>query len=776
MVNRFKALFVVGLVLGAVTFGTVIALDLAGSDGVEISDGVPVSSPNNNTVTVYGSTNISLEDFAPASDTVDIVTEDGNMTVTSAGDTRVAVVASDITGSQSKFTNIIAGSTWIEVNPEDKNPIEFRGDLNEFYYSPPFDLSTKTNQDAFISGTDGGTGSVRYSNFPANTQIVAYDKDTGNILDINTTTANGVGRFDIGLSSHTLSFATSSTTNSAPELSNFEPSDGTTIRWSNETLKVDVNDSNFPDGDDVTVNFTLDGSQVSSQTISSNQTVSYSATGLSEGDHTWSVDAEDSFGNTESSSDRTFTVEHYEPEATNLQPEGDQSTTPSEVSADVSDKDFAFDGDTLTVEIYIDGTLESTQTINSNQTVTTNIPSSAQTVGQHSYLFNVTDSYDNSINVSETWQNPGWLRIYDEPPPHDNLSGTTVNATVTGEFGTVDLGSTDTGAFNFSGLPSSETYVFTLDANNYFSRSFFVTDIFSNRTAFMLNTSEASVANRITVSDRTGGFSEGTSVLIDRVINTSKVDGTPDNGPQWVSVAGDRLGATEFFDVDLEQGTRYRFRVRNDDGDTRVLSEYSAKSDGQIDLKIGSVEYTFGNRTGYQWDVTKQAVSGGNYSITFAYDDNQNLTSRVDVTVKTRENGTVIDSGSFSNGPYGEVVYVVQVNNSTWQNNEFDVEWTAERDGKTIGANRYVGAKQPLNIPITGLWKTVGYAVMTFVLAFLVGAGAGPAAAILSVGVWSGFAVYIELAPPTLGAGATILVIAMGAVVKAQQTQQARGL
>jgi len=385
MVNRSHVVFVVGLLLGLAITGA--AISLSGSDGVQLSDGVPISSPNNNTVVVNGDTNMSLENFAPSSDTVDLVTEDGNMTVTSAGDTHVAVLNTAIIGPQTKLTNIEAGSTWIKVNPEDKNPIEFRGDLNEFYYSPPFDLTTKTNQDAYISGPNGGTGTVRYSDFPANTQIVAYDKDTGTKLDTNTTTANGVGEFDIGLSSHALSFATSSSTTSAPELSNFEPADQTTIRWANETLKVDVNDSDFPSGDEVEVNFTLDGSVVSSQNITSNQTVSYSATGLAEGQHSWNVTAVDSFANTVDSSTRTFTVEHYKPIAENLTPEGGQTTTPSEVSADISDQDFAFDGDTLTVEIYIDNSLESTQTINSNQTVTASIPSSAKTVGQHSYTY-----------------------------------------------------------------------------------------------------------------------------------------------------------------------------------------------------------------------------------------------------------------------------------------------------------------------------------------------------------------------------------------------------
>jgi len=384
----------------------------------------------------------------------------------------------------------------------------------------------------------------------------------------------------------------------------------------------------------------------------------------------------------------------------------------------------------------------------------------------------VTDSYGNSINASETWQNPGYIKIYNETDPHNIVDQTPVNATVSGSFGSVDLGTTQDGTFSFSGLPPSETYVFTFEAEGYHSRSYFVEDIFANRSAFLLPTNNVtSVANRITVSDRTGRFQDGTAVLIDRVINTSTVAGMNDNGPQWVLVAGDRLGAAEFFDVDLEEGARYRFRVRNSDGDVRVLSEYSAKSDGQIDLKIGSISYQFGGAEGYKWDIESEELQNGNQSITFAYNDTENLTSSLEVELQYRSNDTVIDSATFTNGPYGEIAFTTTVDNTTWENNEFRIVWNADRDGEQISANRLVSGKQPLNLPLDGLWQAVGYALTVFVLAFLVGAGAGPAAAIIAVGLWSGFAVWVEIAPPELGAGATILVVAMGAVVKARQSQ-----
>jgi len=232
-----------------------------------------------------------------------------------------------------------------------------------------------------------------------------------------------------------------------------------------------------------------------------------------------------------------------------------------------------------------------------------------------------------------------------------------------------------------------------------------------------------------------------------------------------VTVGGDRLGAGGFYRIDLQQDARYRFRVINQQGDTRVLGEYTAKSAGVVNLEIGSVSYSLGEGTDtWQWNADLENVSGAGYQATFAYTDYQNLTENVTVELKTRENGTVLASQTFTNGPYGEVVFTHSLNESVVENNTLVVEWSAGRDGEVLTGKRLLGGSRLLNLPLDEIWQTVGFGALTLLLAFLVGAGVGVAPALVTIAASSAFGVYIGVAPPELGFGATLLVMLLGGI------------
>lgn len=584
MVNRFKALFVVGLVLGAVTFGTVVALDLAGSDGVAIDNGVPLGAKDYNaTITVYGDTNASLDGFSPSSGTVEVVTEEGNLTMSALGSTHVEVLNTAITGSQTKLTGITAGSTWIEVNPEDKNPIEFRGDLNELYWSQSFDLDNRV-EDVYISGTDGGTGTVRYSDFPADTPIKAVDVDTDTLLDSNTTDANGQASFDIPLSSHSVSFE--SYTTEAPTVSNLSPTG--TIRYEDTTLSADIDDANFNDGETVDVTFTLNGSVVHTETISSAQTVTASVSGLNDADHTFEVEATDSSGLTTTDS-VTFTVDHYDPTATNLSPTGALDYEPTSLEADIADKDFPLDGDSLTVDIYLDSTLIDTQTIGANQTVSTSIPQSGQDGGSHTYRFNVTDSYGNSIDESASYSVPDTFTIRNELN-HSEIVDDPVNSTVVffGTDETYERFTTD-GTINMTNLPVNQDFIVEVQPSdgNWTDRVVYVNSIYEQQSAYVLNTSETStIQARFTLNDQTGQYDSSSVLKIQRSINIS-------GNQVWQTVHADEFGV-EGVQATLDEGVRHRIVIRDEDGNEQVVGPYRAEQSEEVVVEPGAASIDLG--------------------------------------------------------------------------------------------------------------------------------------------------------------------------------------
>lgn len=98
-----------------------------------------------------------------------------------------------------------------------------------------------------------------------------------------------------------------------------------------------------------------------------------------------------------------------------------------------------------------------------------------------------------------------------------------------------------------------------------------------------------------------------------------------------------------------------------------------------------------------------------------------------------------------------------------YENHSFEVSWEADRGDTTYSGSRVLGSKRPLSIPIGPYWNQLFYAAIVVLLAFVVGVGISPGAGAITVGAWTGVAWYIDLVPTELGAGAVILILAIGA-------------
>jgi len=460
----------------------------------------------------------------------------------------------------------------------------------------------------------------------------------------------------------------------------------------------------------------------------------------------------------------TFTNQAPSIDDTTLSPEGTLAGSNPTFTAQVSDPDFGLaQGDEINASLYVDGQFKGYDTVTSNGEVSV----TAQVTGESNYQWEIEDSYGGTAQSESVFiRTPAELLIFNETAPYGLINQTTVDITSTGSSGTAtDLLQTSDGSVVLSGLPPDENYIFTIDAPGYFPKEMYVEDLYSQQEAYLLPESVPEISNRVTITDRTGRFGENAILIVDRVIDTDLQPAIDNNGTEWVTVGGDRIGQSGFYSVELERYGRYRFRVRNAQGDVRVLGEYTAKTGGTVDLQIGSVTYDFGDgKDSYEWDTSITNVSGGNYSATFAYNDHQNLTDSLSVVFKHRNSGEVIAQETFTQSTYGEVVYTVPINASDYENKSFMVEWNATRDGEKLEGSRVLGVGPNMNLPIDVKWVVVAFAVLVLALAFLAGSGAGPAPALVVTGLAGGFMVYIGMAPPALGYSSAIVVLMLGAI------------
>lgn len=288
--SRFRVMLVVGLLLGA---GVVLgATTFNSGDAGKVSDGVSYGAPDGMNVTLYGEANVSMEQMFPDNRTVELNTSEGNISVAANSSAHAAVHTSNMTGAWTNITAIDARTTWIEVYPQDKQRVDVRGDADRLSVrSMALDDGT---EDFWVNGTDGGTATVRIHDVPADTNIAAVEDSTGELLDHNTSTAGGTVTLSVGLSEHTIRLVDKDDTD-APDYSNARPQG--VVSDTPDELTVDVSDGDFPE-DEVEVNISLDGSQIHSENITANGTVNTSNYGeLDLGDHTWTVNATDSYGN-----------------------------------------------------------------------------------------------------------------------------------------------------------------------------------------------------------------------------------------------------------------------------------------------------------------------------------------------------------------------------------------------------------------------------------------------------------------------------------------------
>lgn len=278
--HQIRGLMVAGFV-GALLAGTAVGASLT---GVPASGTVSFTTNSGLTVDKGPVNEIPQQPFA-GSETVQF----DSGTVSGDGSGRVTI-GSDLNGSPTRLEGITAGSTTITVNPATKREFAVSGGIDNITVQEGYDVDDNT--DDFTYGGSGSSATVELTGLPTNTVIAAFEPATGKVVDSATT--DGSGRLvldELPLSSRTIQLVTGER---APEIENVSPTGA--VSTSPLTIEADISDDDFPQ-DKVTVTISVDGTQESKQTIDGPTRVSTQVSGLTGGNHTFTINATDSFGN-----------------------------------------------------------------------------------------------------------------------------------------------------------------------------------------------------------------------------------------------------------------------------------------------------------------------------------------------------------------------------------------------------------------------------------------------------------------------------------------------
>lgn len=260
-------------------------------------DGLVLNKPGGPALNLTGNTDFYTTSGSVDASTIQYNTSAGNLTASSTADTSATIAASEITGPWTNITAVDASGADLTIDPADKASATVGGGVTALSYREAAGVGVSDGQVDFKYSASG-SGTITLRNLPASDTfhaVTASGTDLGSV----STDASGTGTIST-VSGTDVSVYLVDT--DAPVIESASPSDGERTNQSSVTLSATVSDQDFADdaGDEVTIEFYLNGSLVDTQTITSNGTVSTSVQPTLGEDYTWHAEVSDRYGNTNS--------------------------------------------------------------------------------------------------------------------------------------------------------------------------------------------------------------------------------------------------------------------------------------------------------------------------------------------------------------------------------------------------------------------------------------------------------------------------------------------
>lgn len=367
-----------------------------------------------------------------------------------------------------------------------------------------------------------------------------------------------------------------------------------------------------------------------------------------------------------------------------------------DLEVNIEDEDLNHDRGPHDVRFYGNDELIDTKEIEENGTVS--VDWSDPDIGENEWYVEVEDSWGN-IKTSDTWvfNTPTELEIRDENTGlllDDVESDVDVRFYPETDDEIVETRTTEDGVIDLEGLPNDE-FVITISADGYYDRATFLSSIFEQQTAYVLNESEESVRIRFSLDDRTNDFPDDETRL--RLSKAVDIDGNT----SFQIIAGEYFGADGRQSIDIEQGERYRITVENKEGQSRSLGAFIATEDDSVELDIGRVDISPPEERGFVFRANV-IDEDDDRSIKIRYVDRDERTDelRYRIVEQHNESNVLQDWQTYPDAQeHQDTVPLGDDDDTNWV-----VEYEIDRDGETITNTVPVGGVGPLDWPISGKW------------------------------------------------------------------------
>lgn len=285
-----RVLLLVGIVVvSALGPGAVSAAVSFITNPAAVTSGATFAADSGVEVTLNENADVDTRLF-PDSETVEIVSSKGNITVSASGPADASI--DSINGTWTNVSSIDATNNDITINPEDKQAVTVGAQIDSIDFR---DVKADDGNVDFVYAGASGESEVTITGLSAGTDYIAVDADTGEALDGATSDSNGRVSFTLPNSEHDVLLKTSE---GGPGLDDPKPQGQ--LSTFPDQLSVEVSDPDFDEGDNVTVEFFVDGSKVGENSTASEGRVSVNVSDLSRGEHTAEAVATDANGNTKS--------------------------------------------------------------------------------------------------------------------------------------------------------------------------------------------------------------------------------------------------------------------------------------------------------------------------------------------------------------------------------------------------------------------------------------------------------------------------------------------
>jgi len=382
------------------------------------------------------------------------------------------------------------------------------------------------------------------------------------------------------------------------------------------------------------------------------------------------------------------------------------------ISRDNEQADIYLDSTSMT-DVRFNTSLTQDSTVLAVDTSSDTVIASTTVNGQGVAPFEDIDSGTYDIDFV---RGPSVLSVYNETHP-DQLVDENVSLRIrffTDSGETIDERQVTDGTASLQGLPRDEEIVVTVDGNNskFAYRRIILESLYQQQSVYLLPSNQSSIEALFQLNDKTGEFRPQDSRLFVEAPIRKDYDGDGTNETRYVTIVGDRFGADGRFPAVIQPDERYRLRVENDQGQTRVLGAYSAATGGIIEVPIGSVSID-GRGIGETSFGASLFEENGTRYIRVRYVDSENLTSELDLEI-TSDGGGTIRPNSTEVGPFGMYTETYQLPADAPDDVTYAVRYHADRDNRQDrGGTRYVGSTTTIfdqNIPIDeGVLSLLGW-------------------------------------------------------------------